>query len=143
MKIIIIYIVIALSIPVLLQAQYTGGNGRGDASVSYINVHILIYDITTEIPSKYDLAQNYPNPFNPVTNLEFGIPALRGESKFGFVTLKVYDMLGKEVSTLVNEKLNPGTYKVEFDGSNLTSGVYFFKLKVNNFQVTKKMMLIR
>ena len=96
MKIIIIYIVIALSIPVLLQAQYTGGNGRGDASVSYINVHILIYDITTEIPSKYDLAQNYPNPFNPVTNLEFGISNLR------FVTLKVYDMLGKEVSTLVN-----------------------------------------
>ncbi len=74
MKIIIIYIVIALSIPVLLQA-HTGGNG-GDASVSYINVHILIYDITTEIPSKYDLAQNYPNPFNPVTNLgniEFAI----------------------------------------------------------------------
>ena len=143
MKIIIIYIVIALSIPVLLQAQYTGGNGRGDASVSYINVHILIYDITTEIPSKYDLAQNYPNPFNPVTNLEFGIPALRGESKFGFVTLKVYDMLGKEVATLVNEKLNPGTFRVEFDADNLTSGVYFYRLTTESFSDTKRMMLVK
>lgn len=137
MKIIIIYIVIALSIPVLLQAQYTGGNGRGDASVSYINVHILIYDITTEIPSKYDLAQNYPNPFNPVTNLEFGISNLR------FVTLKVYDMLGKEVSTLVNEKLNPGTYKVEFDGSSLPGGVYFYRLTSGDFTDTRRMMLIK
>ena len=137
MKIIIIYIVIALSIPVLLQAQYTGGNGRGDASVSYINVHILIYDITTEIPSKYDLAQNYPNPFNPVTNLEFGISNLR------FVTLKVYDMLGKEVSTLVNEKQSPGTYQVEFDAGSLTSGIYFYRLTSGDFTDTRRMMLIK
>ena len=137
MKIIIIYIVIALSIPVLLQAQYTGGNGRGDASVSYINVHILIYDITTEIPSKYDLAQNYPNPFNPVTNLEFGISNLR------FVTLKVYDMLGKEVSTLVNEKQSPGTYQVEFDAGSLTSGIYFYRLTSGDFTDTRRMMMIK
>ncbi len=143
MKIIIIYIVIALSIPVLLQAQYTGGNGRGDASVSYINVHILIYDVTTEIPSKYDLAQNYPNPFNPVTNLEFGIPALRGESDLGFTSLKVYDLLGKEVVTLVNEKLNPGTYRVEFDAGGLTSGVYFYRLTSGDFTDTKRMMIVK
>ena len=137
MKRIIIYTVIALALPVLLQAQYTGGNGRGDVSVSYTNVHILIHNITTEIPSKYDLAQNYPNPFNPVTNLEFGIPDL------GFVSLKIYDLLGKEVVTLVNEKLNPGTYRVEFDAGSLTSGVYFYRLTSGDFTDTKRMVLVK
>ncbi len=137
MKRLIIYIVIVLALPVLLQAQYTGGNGRGDVSVSYTNVHILIHNITTEIPSKYDLAQNYPNPFNPSTNLEFGI------SDLGFVSLKIYDLIGKEIVTLVDEKLNPGSYKVEFDAGSLMSGVYFYRLTAGDFTDTKKMLLVK
>jgi hypothetical protein len=137
MKIIIIYIVILIALPALLQAQYTGGNGRGDVSVSYTNVHILIHNITTEVPTKYDLAQNYPNPFNPVTNLEFGI------SDLGFVSLKVYDILGKEVVTLVNEKLIPGTYRVEFEAGSLTSGVYFYRLTSGDFTNTKRMLFVK
>ena len=70
-------------------------------------------------------------------NLEFGI------SDFGFVTLKVYDILGKEVVTLVNERLSPGKYKVEFDGSGLTSGVYFYRLTADEFTETKRMMLVK
>ncbi len=89
------------------------------------------------IPNNIVLSQNYPNPFNPVTNLEFGI------SDLGFTSLKVYDMLGKEVSTLVNEKLNPGTYKVEFDGSSLPGGVYFYRLTSGDFTDTRRMMLIK
>ncbi|MEO6695391.1 MAG: LamG-like jellyroll fold domain-containing protein [Ignavibacteria bacterium] len=91
----------------------------------------------------YKLYQNYPNPFNPNTNLEFGI------SKLGFVTLKVYDILGNEVATLINEKKNPGNYKVDFNGSNLSSGIYFYKLVVDSFGETedfnevKKMTLIK
>jgi photosystem II stability/assembly factor-like uncharacterized protein len=89
------------------------------------------------IPVMFSLSQNYPNPFNPVTNLEFGISDLE------FVSLKVYDILGKKIITLVNEKLSPGNYKVEFDGSGLTSGVYFYRLNAGEFTETKRMMLIK
>ena len=89
------------------------------------------------LPVKFWLYQNYPNPFNPVTNLEFGISDLE------FVSLKVYDVLGKEAANLVNEKLSPGRYKVEFDGSGLTSGVYFYRLTAGEFTDTKRMMLMK
>jgi len=96
-----------------------------------------IHNISSETPENYMLSQNYPNPFNPTTNLEFGI------SKLGFVSLKIYDMLGKEIATLVNDNLNPGTYKYNFDGSKLTSGVYFYKLKVGDYTEVKKMTLVK
>ena len=93
--------------------------------------------VSSEIPDKFNLKQNYPNPFNPVTNLEFGI------SNPGFVTLKIFDMLGNEITTLVKEELGPGEYKVEFDGTNFASGMYFYKLTSENFSQTKKMNLIK
>ena len=96
-----------------------------------------IYNISSEIPEAYSLKQNYPNPFNPVTNFEFGI------SKLGFVSLIVYDVRGKEVAALVNARLSPGTYKYNFDGSNLPSGVYFYKLEADGFVDTKKMYLVK
>jgi len=89
------------------------------------------------IPIKYTLLQNYPNPFNPVTLLEFGISDLE------FVSLKVYDVLGNEITTLVNEIKSPGVYNVEFDGSNLSSGIYFYKLTAGEFSVVKKMSLLK
>lgn len=91
----------------------------------------------SEIPDSYSLNQNYPNPFNPVTNLEFRIP------ESGFVSLKVFDILGNEVVTLINENMLPGSYKTEFDGSNFASGMYFYKLESGNFQETKRMILIK
>jgi len=103
----------------------------------FSNVVIGINEISSSIPDDFILYQNYPNPFNPSTNLEFGI------SNLGFVTVKVYDMLGKEVKTLVNENLKAGKYKVEFNGSNLPSGIYFYKMEVGNFVSTKKMLLIK
>jgi hypothetical protein len=93
--------------------------------------------ISGEVPSDYNLSQNYPNPFNPVTNIKFSIP------NQGFVTLKVFNSLGKEVATLVNEVTNTGTYVVDFDASNFTSGVYFYRLQSDNFSETKRMMLIK
>ena len=83
------------------------------------------------------LSQNYPNPFNPVTNMEFGI------SNLGFVSLKVYDVLGNEVKTLVNENKQAGRYTIEFDGSGLPSGIYFYKLTVKGFSDIKKMTLLK
>ena len=98
---------------------------------------ISVKIVSSVITSAFILAQNYPNPFNPVTNLEFGI------SDLGFTSLKVYDLLGKEVVTLVNEKLNPGTYRVEFDAGSLTSGVYFYRLTSGDFTDTKRMLLLK
>ena len=89
------------------------------------------------VPDKFTLEQNYPNPFNPSTNLEFGI------SRSGFVSLKIYDMLGKEVMTLVNSNLTPGTYKYDFDGTGLSSGIYYYTLSAENFSQTKRMTLIK
>ncbi|MCX6157243.1 MAG: T9SS type A sorting domain-containing protein [Ignavibacteriae bacterium] len=98
---------------------------------------IGINNISTETPSKYSLAQNYPNPFNPITNIKFSIV------NSGDVKLVVYDIQGREVQTLVNESLKPGTYEAAFDGSMLTSGVYFYKLMTNGFTETKRMVLIK
>ncbi|MBK8983243.1 MAG: choice-of-anchor B family protein [Ignavibacteria bacterium] len=93
--------------------------------------------INNSIADKYSLYQNYPNPFNPVTHLGFGI------SEFGLVSLKVYDALGKDIAVLVNEKLSPGIYETEFDGSNYPSGIYFYTLATENFSDTKRMILLK
>ena len=102
-----------------------------------------INESITGIPINYFLNQNYPNPFNPVTNLEFGIPARQGGQEMRYVTVVIYDILGKKVTSLVNEKLYPGNYKVTFDGSRLTSGIYFCTLKTENFTETKRLLLIK
>lgn len=96
-----------------------------------------IQNISTEIPSVYTLKQNYPNPFNPRTVIRYQVPAVSN------VILKVYDINGKEVQMLVNEKLQPGTYETSFDGSMLTSGVYFYKMTAGNYSETKRMVLIK
>ncbi len=88
-------------------------------------------------PAKFSLNQNYPNPFNPATNLQFTIADLR------FVELKVYDMLGREVATLVNEEKAPGLYSVKWDASNIPSGTYIYRLRAGNFVETKKMILMK
>jgi len=91
----------------------------------------------TEIPVEYSLLQNYPNPFNPSTKIEFKIPAS------GLVTLKVYDLLGREVTTLISEELQPGNYAVNFDAVSLSSGIYFYTLTAGDFVSTKKMILLK
>ena len=90
-----------------------------------------------QIPTEYDLLQNYPNPFNPTTQIKFDIP------KQGFVSLKVYDVLGKEVANLVNEVKAAGSYAVEFNGANLSSGIYYYRIESGSFVNVKKMVLIK
>jgi hypothetical protein len=104
---------------------------------------IGIQNITTEIPGKYSLSQNYPNPFNPVTKIRFSIPKVSVGQTLLFVTLKIYDVSGREIRTLVNESLAPGTYETTFDGSMLNSGIYFYKLITNDYTESKKMILIK
>jgi hypothetical protein len=120
--------------------------GPSGANSNYIGIDALtierfivsgINPISNIIPSEYALSQNFPNPFNPTTKINFALP------KSGLVTLKVYDMLGKEVSSLVNEVKNAGTYSVDFNAASLTSGIYFYKVSVNGFSEVKKMMLVK
>jgi hypothetical protein len=85
----------------------------------------------------YKLMQNYPNPFNPITNIQFRI------SNFELVNLKVYDALGNEISTLINEELSAGEYEIEFDGKELPSGIYYYQLSVGSFRESKKMVLLK
>ena len=98
---------------------------------------IGIQNISSEIPSDYSLKQNYPNPFNPTTNIEFDL------KKASSVKLVIYDVTGKVVETLVNKKLEAGTYQVSFDASKLNSGVYFYKLTTGDFSEVKKMVFIK
>ncbi len=90
-----------------------------------------------QLPLAYELSNNYPNPFNPKTVIEYGLP------RADFVTLKVYNILGQEVATLKNEVQKAGRYHVTFDGSKLSSGIYFYRLQTGNFNKVKKMMLVK
>lgn len=92
---------------------------------------------SNEVPVNYSLEQNYPNPFNPTTNIKFNLP------KNEHVTLKIYDMLGNEIKTLVEGNQQAGKYNITFDASGLSSGVYFYTLKTGSFAETKKMMLVK
>ncbi|HBZ39391.1 MAG TPA: hypothetical protein DEO59_13265 [Balneola sp.] len=89
------------------------------------------------MPEGFKLGQNYPNPFNPTTNINYSI------DQTGFVTLKVYDITGREVATLVNNRENAGDHTVTFDATNLASGVYIYTLQANGIRLTNRMTLIK
>ncbi len=109
------------------------GGGRGHiSSTSGVGLENL-----EGIPTKYSLEQNYPNPFNPTTRIRYSIP------RAGFVSIKVFNILGKEVATLVSQNQKAGNYELEFKANNLPSGMYFYTLRTNNITITKKMLLIK
>jgi hypothetical protein len=118
-----------------------GSNGlikTNDGGGTLVNMQ----NLETEIPQIFTLYQNYPNPFNPRTIINYEL------SKTSYIKLKVFDIEGKELVELVNEKQNQGKYKVSFDGSGLPSGVYFYRLEISNrenriISETKKMILLR
>ena len=89
------------------------------------------------LPTTYALKQNYPNPFNPSTTIRFSIPEATN------VKVSVFDALGREITTLVNEEMNPGNYNVDFNASNLSSGIYLYRIETSNFVQVKKMILIK
>ncbi|MEJ2616433.1 MAG: kelch repeat-containing protein [Ignavibacteriaceae bacterium] len=112
---------------------------NASAKVEVFNPGINITDISeinTEI-KQYSLHQNYPNPFNPSTTIKYSIP------KQSYVTLKLYDILGREVATLVNAEKPSGNYQVEFNAANLPSGVYFYRIQAGSFNQVRKMLLIK
>ena len=94
-------------------------------------------EVEISLPLEYQLVQNYPNPFNPSTTIKYSVPSA------GTVQLKVYDVLGNEVTNLLNEYKQAGSYNIEWDASSLQSGVYFYQLRTNEFVETKKMILMK
>jgi len=114
----------------------TGPPGRANTRFEF-TTPLGVGNSTTEIPNSYSLSQNYPNPFNPTTKINFALP------KQGLVTLKIYDVLGREVRTLVNDVKSAGQYSVDFNASEFSSGVYFYKLESGTFSEIKRMMLIK
>jgi len=104
---------------------------------------VKIKNVNSLVPERFYLYQNYPNPFNPVTKVKFAVPLNKGGERGLSVRLVIYDVLGREVATLVNQQLKPGTYEVEWDAGNYPSGVYFYKLKAGDFTDTRKMILIK
>ncbi|MBK9405202.1 MAG: Cys-Gln thioester bond-forming surface protein [Ignavibacteria bacterium] len=105
------------------------------------NGNFEYFNLSSEVeigsPSKYDLSQNYPNPFNPSTKINYSV------AKSGFVSIKVFDNLGRQVATLVNENKSEGFYSADFSGLNLTSGLYFYKMEANSFVKVMKMTLVK
>ncbi len=101
-----------------------------------------MWKMSNIIPEEYSLSQNYPNPFNPTTTISFSIPNIASSFNSN-VTLKIYDLLGREVNTLVNEVKQPGSYQVQFDASELSSGIYFYALSAGDFYQTKKLVLLK
>jgi photosystem II stability/assembly factor-like uncharacterized protein len=118
----------------LYAGLYGGGVWRSRLSD---NVQTAAAPLLQGIPLEFSLSQNYPNPFNPSTTIRFSIPIL------GFTVMKVYDLLGREVAVLVNEKKEPGSYTVRFDASGLASGVYFYKIQAGEFVKTRTLLVLR
>ncbi|MBT8380662.1 MAG: T9SS type A sorting domain-containing protein [Ignavibacteria bacterium] len=111
-----------------------------DGSNNYSEVIEIEYNW---LPTEFSLSQNYPNPFNPSTKIEFTVPVTFSGAQELLITIKIYDILGNEVVTLVNEEKPVGFYEVEFNASEYSSGFYFYTLKAGNFIQTKKMLLIK
>jgi hypothetical protein len=96
-----------------------------------------VEDRNDVVVERFRLEQNYPNPFNPSTTITYQVP------ENSFVSIKVYDVLGKEVTSLINEEKSVGSYEVEFDATSLPSGIYFYRLQAGNYTTTKKMILLK
>jgi len=118
------------------------GNGSfGSGIFSRVSIEgtnlVSVSNTGTSVPKTFSISQNYPNPFNPSTKIQYEVP------EKSIVSLKVYDVLGNEIITLVNKETLSGRYEVEFNATNLPSGVYFYRIQANNFVETKKMILLK
>lgn len=135
------------SIAVVGDNLMVGVDNQGLWQTSKENImNVTSYKNMTHVNSEFTLMQNYPNPFNPTTTIKYTIPTLLRAnipSQQQNMQLKVYDLLGKEIGTLVDKQQSPGNYKVEFDGSALSSGIYYYQIKFGDYIKTKKMILMK
>ena len=121
----------------------TGIDERQDLLILFTNNPVTDVNEQENFPSEYVLFQNFPNPFNPSTKIKFTIPVTLSGVEGSIVTLKIFDVLGNEITTLVNEEKPAGEYEIEFDGKGLSSGMYFYTLNAGNYSETRKMILLK
>jgi len=126
-----------ITISIIDTSGTTSGHIGSTMWVDDLDGVVGIDDYISDNPTEYELYQNYPNPFNPSTTIKYQVPEL------SFVTLRVYDVLGSEIATLVDEEKPIGSYEVDFDAKTLPSGIYFYQLQSGSFVETKKMMLLK
>lgn len=119
------------------QSYTAGTSGQPLGDLNWFGIATGIKNYVTSTPNSFSLSQNYPNPFNPTTVIEYSVPSN------SFVSVKVYDVLGKEVATLVNSEQHAGLHKLNFNAANLPSGIYFYKLQSGSFVKTNKMILLK
>jgi hypothetical protein len=125
------------------QMRYLPGTSSANGQVYFDQLQVANKIVTSvkagnrEVPSEFVLYQNYPNPFNPTTTISFSIPTA------GYTTLKVFNLIGQEVATLLNSQLDAGNYQIHFDAAGLSSGIYIYRLESGSVRLTKKMILIR
>lgn len=120
-----------------VRAHNTFGISNWSEVWRFKTVNPLSVDGESLMPQQYALDQNYPNPFNPATNFRFSIP------QAGFTTLRIYNLLGQQVAVVIDEYMSPGSYDVRFDASGLSSGIYLYTIRVNDFSASKKMILMK
>lgn len=119
-----------------VQANNVAGSGPWSNVLDFMVILTGIRGVEG-VPTEYSISQNYPNPFNPNTKIEIALP-IRAQTK-----VMIYDLLGREVMTLINQELNAGKYEINIDANNLPSGVYFYKIQSGDFIQTKKMILTK
>jgi predicted acyl esterase len=132
-------------LPVLKRANnkiYVNGSNKSYIELPMIGFAIGVNNISSNVPAEFKLYQNYPNPFNPSTKIKFSLPH-PSEGGAVAVRLIVYDILGREIQTLVNEELAPGTYETEFNAAGLPSGIYLYRISAGDYSETKKMILVK
>ncbi|MDZ7626437.1 MAG: T9SS type A sorting domain-containing protein [Ignavibacteriaceae bacterium] len=124
--------------------EWGPGLAVGENKTALLYPIVVSVDAQTKIADDFQLYQNYPNPFNPTTKIKFTIPYIETHRDASLhVTLKVYDILGNEIATLVNEEKLSGTYEIEFNATGLPSGIYFYQLKTDSFIQTRKMVYLK
>ncbi|MEJ2658566.1 MAG: T9SS type A sorting domain-containing protein, partial [Desulfobacterales bacterium] len=121
----------------VVSVDQLGGKSGMTSNLTIYSNPVGISGKKQQLPESFSLSQNYPNPFNPATRIRYVIGSRM------FVSLRVYDLLGKEIAALVNSRKQAGAYTVEFDASRLSSGIYFYRLQAGNFVETRKMILMR
>ena len=130
-----------------VNAKNTAGTSPYSAVWKFGTFLVGMEQIGTDIPKEFRLYTSFPNPFNPTAKIRFDIPLSKGISgsagKGVLTELQIFDILGRNISILVNEQLQPGTYEVNFDGSNYPSGIYFYKLTSGSFTQVRKMILLK
>lgn len=130
-------LIAALFISTNLYSQYKGGSYDGYSSQTDFAIVVSVFENTPLEIIDFQLYQNYPNPFNPSTIISYNI------YKTGNVSIRIFDLNGKELATLVDGRQNAGSYEIEFDASDLSAGVYFYRLTAGYFSMTRKMLLIK